>query len=168
MIFKHKEIDSNKGEIMANYQYYYKYPKGFLKIVSDDKKLLEISFETITGNNSADLPAIIKDTALQLDEYFDGKRSEFDVAYNLDGTEFQKQVWRALAKIPFGSTKTYGEIAAEINNKAASRAVGGACNRNPLPIIIPCHRVVGGDGSLVGFGGTIEVKEFLLELENSN
>ena len=101
----------------------------------------------------------------QLREYFDGKRREFDLPLDLRGTDFQLAVWRELARIPFGETVSYGEIARRIGRPTASRAVGAANGANPIPIVIPCHRVVGTDGSLTGFGGGIEAKKRLLALE---
>jgi len=103
----------------------------------------------------------------QLQEYFAKTRSRFDVKLDLYGTEFQKSVWRALTEIPFGMTKSYKEVAEAVGNAKAVRAVGGANNKNPIPIIIPCHRVIGTNGSMVGYGGGLSIKEFLLTLENA-
>lgn len=108
---------------------------------------------------------ILNQTQMELQEYFAGKRKEFTVPVRLKGTSFQQEVWKALQKIPYGETRSYGQIAEMIGNPKACRAVGGANNRNPVMIIIPCHRVIGADGSLVGFGGGLEVKCCLLELE---
>lgn len=102
----------------------------------------------------------------QLGEYFEGRRREFDLPLEPEGTEFQMAVWSALRDIPYGATATYGEIAEAIGRPTAVRAVGGANNANRLPIVIPCHRVVGADGSLTGFGGGLEAKALLLELES--
>ncbi len=104
-------------------------------------------------------------TAQQLEEYFLGKRQKFSVKLNFVGTEFQQKVWQALLTIPFGETRSYGQIAAQIGNKKASRPVGAANGKNPIAIIAPCHRVIGASGKLVGFAGGIEVKEYLLKLE---
>lgn len=101
----------------------------------------------------------------QLREYFAGNRREFDLPICLHGTDFQKKVWNVLQSIPYGETLSYGEVAAKIGNPKASRAVGGANNKNPIMIIVPCHRVIGADGSLVGFGGGLPAKEYLLALE---
>jgi methylated-DNA-[protein]-cysteine S-methyltransferase len=109
--------------------------------------------------------SLIKETAKQLDEYFNKKRKVFDLPIILHGTEFQVNVWKALQKIPYGETRSYGEIAAKTGNPKASRAVGMANNRNPIPIIIPCHRVIGSNGSLTGYAGGLELKQQLLELE---
>lgn len=108
---------------------------------------------------------IIKNCHNQLNEYFDKKRKTFDLPLNPKGTEFMLKVYNELLKIPYGETKCYKEIALSINNPNASRAVGMANNKNPIPIIIPCHRVIGKNGKLVGYGGGLEIKKFLLELE---
>jgi methylated-DNA-[protein]-cysteine S-methyltransferase len=101
----------------------------------------------------------------ELSEYFSGKRTSFDLPLNPSGSAFQKRVWEQLRLIPCGQTRSYGDIAKAVGNPKAARAVGHANNRNPIMIIIPCHRVIGADGSLVGFGGGLEVKQFLLDLE---
>ena len=101
----------------------------------------------------------------QLDAYFKGERTEFDLKLNIQGTHFQKKVWQQLLKIPYGETISYGELAKRIGNPKASRAVGMANGKNPISIIVPCHRVIGKDGSLTGFGGGIEVKKNLIEME---
>ncbi len=101
----------------------------------------------------------------QLEEYFEGKRRIFDVPLDLKGTDFQISVWQALLRIPYGTTKAYSEIAREIKRPKAVRAVGGAIGANPVSIIVPCHRVIGKDGTLTGFGGGLEIKERLLRLE---
>ncbi len=101
----------------------------------------------------------------QLAEYFAGSRREFELPLNLRGTEFQRRVWRALTGIPYGNTQSYGELARRIENPGAARAVGLANNRNPVPIIVPCHRVIGADGSLTGYGGGLDRKRWLLAHE---
>jgi methylated-DNA-[protein]-cysteine S-methyltransferase len=110
---------------------------------------------------------LIKKTAKQLDEYFNGKRKVFELPLIMYGTDFQVKVWKALEKIPYGETRTYGEIAAMIGNPKASRAVGMANNRNPISIIVPCHRVIGCNNKLVGYGGGLELKQILLDTEKS-
>ena len=110
------------------------------------------------------IPSVV-DSAMEIQEYLDGRRQDFTTALDLQGTEFQKEVWQALARIPYGQTSTYGEIARSINRPKASRAVGGACGANPIALVIPCHRVVGGSGSLTGFGGGLDWKRWLLNLE---
>lgn len=101
----------------------------------------------------------------QLTEYFEGKRKEFTLPLAPEGTEFRKKVWKALCDIPYGETRSYGDIAKAVGNPKASRAVGGANNKNPIIIVIPCHRVIGADGSLTGYACGIEIKKRLLELE---
>ena len=108
---------------------------------------------------------LLKRAGLQLMEYFQGIRTEFTLPLAPQGTEFQKKVWKALCTIPYGQTRSYGQIAAQIGNPKACRAVGGANNKNPVWIFIPCHRVIGANGSLVGFGGGLYAKEYMLKLE---
>lgn len=107
----------------------------------------------------------LPETARQLGEYFAGKRREFDLPLRLDGTSFQQRVWRVLLEIPYGATWSYGELAKRIDNPNASRAVGLANGRNPISILVPCHRVIGADGSLTGYGGGLERKRWLLAHE---
>ena len=111
---------------------------------------------------------LIKKTVGELDEYFMGERREFTIKINPKGTDFQKRVWKELLKIGYGEVKSYKDIATSLGNPKASRAVGSANNKNPLAIIIPCHRVVGSDGSLVGYAGGLKMKEDLLRLEEEN
>lgn len=108
---------------------------------------------------------LIKETKRQLDEYFEGKRKDFDIPTRLEGTDFQKKVWQELKKIPYGKTATYKEIAEAVGCPRGFRAVGLANNKNPISIIYPCHRVIGSNGSLTGYGGGLDVKEKLLALE---
>lgn len=117
------------------------------------------------SNNETDFT---KDIKKQLDEYFRGERKKFDVKINPKGTEFQKRVWNELKNIPYGTTKSYCEIAKNIGNENAQRATGSACNKNPVMIIIPCHRVISKSGALGGFAYGNEIKEKLLKIENIN
>jgi methylated-DNA-[protein]-cysteine S-methyltransferase len=110
---------------------------------------------------------VVKSTLDQLREYFNGARTAFDVPLDLHGTEFQVATWKSLAEIPYGKTMSYGEQAASIGRPKAVRAVGGANGRNPVAIVLPCHRVIGANGSLTGFGGGITVKQWLLQHERS-
>ncbi|MEX0834967.1 MAG: methylated-DNA--[protein]-cysteine S-methyltransferase [Nitriliruptor sp.] len=110
-------------------------------------------------------PAPFADAALQLTEYFAGERTRFDLPLHLDGTDFQRRVWGALCDIPYGQTWSYGQLAEHIGSPGASRAVGLANGRNPISVIVPCHRVVGADGKLTGYGGGVERKQLLLDLE---
>lgn len=141
-----------------------------IKFISSEKdvdKINVISYDIIDSSNLEKFP-IVKETIKQLDEYFLGKREVFSLPLKLIGTDFQISVWNELQRIPFGETKTYKEIAENINNPKACRAVGLANNKNPIPIIVPCHRVIGSNGKLVGFAGGLGVKEKLLELEKNN
>ncbi len=104
----------------------------------------------------------------QLCQYIAGNRKYFDVPYKLNGTDFQKKVWQALCAIPYGETRTYKEIALAVGNDKASRAVGLANNKNPITVIVPCHRVIGSSGKLVGYAGGLEMKQFLLAMEHKN
>lgn len=112
--------------------------------------------------------ALTRQAILELDEYLAGERRIFTIPVQPSGTEFQKKVWRALCRIPYGETRSYGQIARAVGNPKACRAVGMANNRNPISIVIPCHRVIGADGSLTGYGGGLKIKEKLLELERKN
>ncbi|MCP5456122.1 MAG: methylated-DNA--[protein]-cysteine S-methyltransferase [Thermotogae bacterium] len=111
---------------------------------------------------------LIKKTYSELKLYLDGKLKYFSIPLNPEGTDFRKKVWKELQNIPYGETRSYGEIASATGNSKAGRAVGGANHNNPIAIIIPCHRVIGSDGSLTGYGGGPEIKEFLLNLEQKN
>lgn len=144
---------------------YYKSPVGILKIEGEENAItglyfVENEFESIVAPSNE-----MEKCRMQLDEYFSGKRKEFNLNLNPKGTAFQLKVWSALQTVPYGKTQTYGYIAKAINNPKAVRAVGGANNRNPISIIIPCHRIIGKNGKLVGYGGGLEVKEYLLNLE---
>ena len=112
--------------------------------------------------------ALMRETLSQLRAYFSGELHHFDLLLALAGTEFQQRVWRALQTIPYGQTRSYGQIAAQIEAPRAVRAVGAANGSNPIPIIVPCHRVIGASGDLVGFGGGLDWKRFLLTLEANN
>ncbi len=148
-------------------------PVGKLKLVVSDKGLRYVGFDGGKENHpalndecvpSSSHPLLLK-TEAQLAEYFTGKRTAFDLPIELKGTVFQINAWRALQKIPYGRTNSYGEQAARMGDAKKARAVGMANNRNPISIIIPCHRVIGADGALVGYGGGLKRKEWLLKLE---
>lgn len=146
-------------------------PIGHLTIVGDGEIVTHLSMEshddtkpTIESDWVHDSLAFA-DVRAQLDEYFAGERDEFTVPLAPSGTAFRMKVWATLVRIPFGATATYGEVAASIGNPAASRAVGMANHYNPIAIVIPCHRVVGANGALTGYGGGLDRKTFLLELE---
>lgn len=143
---------------------FYHSPIGILKIESNKLGIQSITKCETGGENSSDeLCEVAKN---QLQEYFQGKRQKFDIPLNPTGTEFEKKVWDYLFKIPFGKTTYYGKIAEEISTIKAVRAVGRANGKNPIPIIIPCHRVIGKDKSLIGFALGIETKLYLLNHEN--
>ncbi len=110
---------------------------------------------------------LLKEAVRQLDSYFNGELKEFSLPLAPEGTDFMKQVWAALCEIPYGKTATYGEVADKIGRPKAARSVGLANNRNPIPIIIPCHRVIGADGSLTGYAGGLDMKKRLLDLEKA-
>jgi methylated-DNA-[protein]-cysteine S-methyltransferase len=147
-------------------------PVGTLRLVAGERGLAAILWENdrpgrVALGEVVDHPddPILRETQRQLREYFTGKRWQFDVPLDLQGTEFQKKVWRALLAIPFGETRSYAQLAAQIGSPAAVRAVGAANGRNPLSIVVPCHRVVGANGELTGFAGGLEVKAKLLAME---
>ncbi|WP_217561354.1 methylated-DNA--[protein]-cysteine S-methyltransferase [Paenibacillus sp. GbtcB18] len=129
------------------------------------RKLEQWTNRWIPGGTIVSSPAGLREIREQLEEYFSGQRSSFDLAFDLRGTEFQLRVWKALLSVPYGATASYKDIAAAIGSPQAVRAVGGANNRNPVPIVIPCHRIIGAGGQLVGYGGGLSVKTALLELE---
>ena len=124
--------------------------------------------EFLWGGSGTDATPLLLEAERQLAEYFAGKRKTFDLPLAPKGTAFQRSVWQALRDIPYGETRSYGEIARAVGNPKASRAVGMANHRNPVPVLIPCHRVIGADGTLTGYGGGTERKALLLALETSN
>jgi len=140
---------------------------GFLEVVGNPKGILTITFGADEFETDRNLPACMTQCLRQLTEYFKGRRQKFSIPLILEGTDFQKAVWRQLQKIPFGQIASYGDIARAVGSPRAFRAVGNANNKNPIPLIIPCHRVIGSDGKLVGFGGGIWRKAWLLEHEQS-
>jgi len=134
-----------------------------MRITVDDGTKKVLNAESVEQDDE-----VLEKTRRQLDEYLRGLRRTFDIPLLMVGTGFQKRVWRALMSIPCGATSTYGQIAEDIGNPRAVRAVGGACGANPISIIIPCHRVIGSNGELVGYGGGLSLKRRLLGLERSN
>ncbi|WP_219266219.1 methylated-DNA--[protein]-cysteine S-methyltransferase [Pseudomonas sp. Xaverov 259] len=148
-------------------------PVGQLTLVARNGKLNAILWETERANrvrlgelHQADDSPVLLEAERQLREYFTGTRNQFDLELDFDGTDFQKQVWQALLTIPFGETRSYSQIAQQIGNPKAVRAVGAANGRNPISIIAPCHRVIGASGGLTGFAGGLEAKQYLLALED--
>ena len=137
-----------------------------LIVTEDDSALKAIHFSgTIPVETICEETLLVRRVCKQLDEYFAGARITFDLPFYMVGTLFQRKVWNALCRIPYGETRSYKQIAIEIESPLACRAVGLANNRNPLPIVIPCHRVVGVGGKLVGYAGGLSIKEKLLDLE---
>ncbi|MDI2595158.1 methylated-DNA--[protein]-cysteine S-methyltransferase [Pseudomonas sp. 681] len=149
-------------------------PVGELKLVANGARLAAILWENDKPNRvrlgpmseAPDNPILIR-TAQQLQEYFAGTRQHFDLELDFAGTDFQKKVWQALLTIPFGETRSYSQIAQQIGNPSAVRAVGAANGKNPISIVAPCHRVIGASGKLTGFAGGLEAKELLLTLEGA-
>jgi methylated-DNA-[protein]-cysteine S-methyltransferase len=139
-----------------------------LRVTAGDAgvRSIEINPRRPASGTRNDGNPILAAAAAQLREYFDGQRQHFDLPLEPRGTEFQRKVWQALERIPYGQTRNYREIAEAVGTPRAVRAVGSANGRNPLPIVVPCHRVIGADGRLVGYAGGLEVKRILLELEN--
>ena len=147
---------------MVKYSYI-KREIGIIKIGVSGGAVCEIGIADCLGKSA---PSALADRAFkEIWEYLNGKRKAFDFPIATKGTDFQKKVWSALREIPYGKTKTYGEIAADIGSPKAARAVGNACNKNPLLLAVPCHRVLGANGSLTGFAAGIEIKKHLLLLE---
>ncbi len=155
------------------YYCYLDTPIGELLLAGDDDALSMIGFPKGSMRRDPEPDWIYNEKPLrkarqQLEEYFAGTRKEFDLALNINGTEFQVSVLEALRDIPYGETVSYGEIARRIGRPRAVRAVGAANGRNPIPIVVPCHRVIGSSGDLTGFGGGLDTKEALLRLEAEN
>jgi len=151
---------------MKKYKTFYDSKVGILEIESTEKAITKVNFSHKKKIKSdSKLPPIVKKCRKQLGEYFKGKRQNFSLELQLEGTEFQKKVWEQLQRIPFGETASYKDVAVAIGNEKAVRAVGGANGMNNIAIIIPCHRVIGADGDLVGFGGGLWRKVWLLNHE---
>ncbi len=144
---------------------YIKTPLGIATINGDANGISIISVAD-EGIVSAEIPSVLQNAVTQLNEYFEGKRTHFDCKLNPKGTEFQQKVWKALLEIPYGKTRTYLEQSKILGDVKAIRAVASANGKNPLWIVIPCHRVIGTDGSLTGYAGGLWRKKWLLELEN--
>lgn len=145
----------------------YNSPLGLIKIIANAKGIIQIDFvdkkmKTVSQKTEN---IHLKECIKQIDEYFQGKRKKFELKLNLQGTDFQKKVWKELLKIPFGKTISYGEVAKRIKNPKAVRAVGQAVGKNPISIVVPCHRVIGSDGSLTGYASGLHRKKWLLKHE---
>jgi methylated-DNA-[protein]-cysteine S-methyltransferase len=156
--------------VIVEYKTYFSSELGLIEIRGSERGITVVEFVEESGDGVGEtkepgIPACLRDCVEQLAEYFEGKRREFSLKLNPRGTDFQERVWGELQKIPYGQTVSYGDIARAVGNPAAVRAVGGANGRNHIVIIIPCHRVIGSDGSLTGFGAGLWRKEWLLNHE---
>jgi methylated-DNA-[protein]-cysteine S-methyltransferase len=147
---------------------YLKTPLGIAKITGDTEGVAEIKIEdqNIEFQEDKDLPNCVTQAKSQLQEYFGNDRKNFDFKMNPQGTQFQQKVWEALLEIPFGKTSSYMELSKKLGDPKAIRAVASANGKNPLWIVVPCHRVIGSDGSLTGYAGGLHRKKYLLELES--
>ncbi len=158
------------------YMMMYELPRGEAALVEEDGFLVRIAFVKTESDvfelaNEYEVRpgdgTVLPEAKRQLDEYFDERRKSFDLPLRPEGTPFQKAVWAELAKIPYGEYRSYKQIAEAVGDPKKARAVGGACHVNPLPLVVPCHRVIASDGSLGGFGGGLELKYYLLMLEGA-
>lgn len=145
--------------------FFYETDLGIIGIRENNKAITDIYFSKDNIDDNIEETDLIKECFKQLKEYFEGSRREFDLPIEMNGTQFQKKVWKELLKIPYGETRSYKDIAISIGNEKACRAIGMANNKNHIPIIIPCHRVIGSNGKLVGYAGGIDIKEKLLNIE---
>lgn len=150
--------------------YFKKTPIGIVSLECDGECVTKLTLNQSCSEVDLELPmpSVAEEAFRELDEYFAGKRKKFDIALKPDGTAFMKRVWRNVLKVEYGRTSSYKEIAILSGNSRATRAVGMANNRNPIPIFIPCHRIIGSNGKLVGYGGGLEIKKTLLDLERRN
>ena len=144
-------------------------PIGRLRLAASNGRLVAVEFEGHydTAERADAEDAVLAEAARQLEEYFAGRRRTFDLPLGARGTDFQRQVWASLQQIPYGEVRSYRDIARAIAREKAVRAVGAANGRNPLPIVVPCHRVIGSDGRLTGFAGGLAAKRTLLQLEGA-
>ena len=143
-------------------------PIGKIYIAEENNKIIEINLDSKKNNYEIKNTKVLNLAEKQLLEYFEGKRKKFDLPLKLKGTPFQEKVWNELLKIPYGETRTYREIAKNIENPKAARAVGMANHNNPISIVVPCHRVIGVNNRLVGYGLGLDKKRYLLDLEKKN
>jgi len=158
-------MTNQEGEEIMEKKAYYKSPIGWIKIVGSEQGIKEVEFARKAKSDPSLFPCI-KECLKQLDDYFNNKRVNFDLPLVIEGTDFQRSVWKALTKIPYGKTLSYADIATRIKNPKASRAVGNANNKNKLAIVVPCHRVIGRDGSLTGYASGVNKKDWLLKHES--
>lgn len=145
--------------------FYYETDLGIIGIKDNKKAITEIFYAKMKINDNIKETDLIKECYKQLKEYLQGERRVFDVPIEFNGTKFQNTVWKELLKIPYGETRSYKDIAVAIGNEKACRAIGMANNKNPISIIVPCHRVLGSNGKLVGYAGGLDIKEKLLNIE---
>jgi methylated-DNA-[protein]-cysteine S-methyltransferase len=158
-----KELTDKKCNGIA----YYSSPTGLIKVCSNGQGISALDF--VNEKYEQCISDKITDNAIkQLAEYFEGKRKEFDLPVYIEGTEFQLRVWEMLTKVKYGETASYKDMAKLVDNEKTSRAIGGANNKNPVGIILPCHRVIGSNGKLVGYAGGLDKKQWLLEHEMKN
>lgn len=148
----------------------YNCPIGLLELEANDNNLQKISFlkedSSIFSSKTTD-NIILKETITQLNEYFAGTRTKFNIPLEPQGTEFQNKIWQAMSSVPYAATISYKDLATLAKRPKASRAAGMSCNKNPFPVIIPCHRIVGSNGNLTGYAGGLDKKQWLLQFENS-
>jgi methylated-DNA-[protein]-cysteine S-methyltransferase len=157
-----------RKEQSRKYGFLYHSPIGKLTIVSDGEVICAVLFgDTCKQYQLLEKCFVFENIEKQLNQYFNNEREIFDVPLQLEGSSFQKKVWEALRSIPYGETRSYKQIAQQIGNTKACRAVGMANNHNPIAILVPCHRVIGSDGKLVGYGGGLDKKRILLDLEKN-
>lgn len=161
-------MNSRKG--ILYYKFYYNSPVGVLCVEDNGSAVTAIRLcrNGEAYGDSDNQSELAQDVIKQLEEYFDGERRIFEIPIAPKGTEFQQKVWRALTDIPYGETRTYGEIAQQTGNPRACRAVGNANNKNPIMIVIPCHRVIGSNGDLTGYACGLDIKKYLIDLEKSS
>lgn len=146
------------------YKHTYKTIIGDIEITEEDKSIIGVNFNTESNIEDKETE-LIEETYRQISEYLEGERKTFDIPIKMQGTEFQKKVWKELTKIPYGETRSYKQIAENIGNPKACRSVGMANHNNPIAIIVPCHRVIGTNNKLVGYAGGLAIKEKLLKIE---
>lgn len=148
-----------------SFQLFLETPLGPVEIKSTEREVFSVQFREKMQASNQSLPLVLRECAIQLDEYFQGKRKEFTVPLRIEGTAFQKSVWKLLGDIPYATTSSYGQLSKLLNNPGAIRAVGAANGKNRLLILVPCHRIIGSDGKLTGYAGGLKRKQGLLEHE---
>jgi len=162
--FKYENIENVN---LINYVTYFESPIGLIEIQSDEGEIIVLDFIKTRRYNEK-LESILVETKIQLEDYFNGKRIHFNLPLKMSGTDFQKKVWETLVEIPYGKTSSYKDVAKAVGNDNASRAIGNANNKNKIAIIVPCHRVIGSNGKLVGYEGGLWRKKWLIDHENRN